>query len=326
MNYNWLLWQGGTKMTPEKGKRLKLCILLYVEAWCLKRGLIKIRDRYRYYKKGIKAFIDKMTAEIHADWQQEKAGVKKPFYTGPLGIKAAVAIACNKRINSFWKRHYLNDIFKKSIADEYIFQSSSNVGYRMEAARPENVSNRFGEPMSGLNQSPHTVLEEKELLLAFRGAHENLKTIGENGKLYYKTILFYLEEHDEDMPKKAEITELAKYLGVSRKRARTIKWWARFHLMTQLSHQVDFEGCRKSIKKKRVLAKRFRKISDRDLLDAYDKRTSRFLDPYLDQKKPRDIRILRVIDGGKGGKSDDGKPKNVAQKLPKVTTIIDEVA
>jgi hypothetical protein len=332
-NYKWLLRQGGNKMTTEKEKRLKHCIRSYVEACCLKRGLIKIRNEYEFYMDGSESFIYEMVEEIYTDCEKEIAGLKKPFYTGPLGLKAAVSIACNKRINTFWRGHYLNKIYNKINADEYIFTPQSNLntsgeedGVRMEPARPENVSNRFGEPMSGLNQSPDRIHEEKELLLAFREAHENLKTIGENGKLYYKTILFYLEEYDENMPKKDEITALAKYLGVGRKRSRTIKWWARFHLMTQLSHQVDFEGCRKSIKKKRVLAERFRKISEVALLEAYDKRTSRFLDPYLDEKKPRDIRILRVIDGGKGGKSDDGKPKNVAQKPPKVTTIIDEVA
>jgi hypothetical protein len=183
------------------------------------------------------------------------------------------------------------------------------------------VSNRFEEPMSGLNQSPEGILEEKELLLAFREAHENLKTIGKNGKLYYKTILFYLEEYDEDMPKEAEITALANYLGVSRKKSIISRHWAfRFLERELVLHNINLEECRKSMRKKRVLAEQFKKISERALLEAYDKRSSRFLDPYLDEKKPRDIRIWRVIDGGKRGKSDVGKPQNAHKAIAGATS------
>ena len=48
------------------------------------------------------------------------------------------------------------------------------------------------------------------------------------------------------------------------------------------------------------LAKRFKKISIKKLLEIYDKRHSRFLDPYIDEKEPRVIRDWKVIKGGSG--------------------------
>ena len=260
-------------MTTKRELELEQRIFLDVEACCRKRGLIKVQNGYEYYAEGAEAFQNNMVKEIMQSYKNEQVGKKKPYFTGPKGLETAIAIACNKRINGFWKNNFLQEINRNYCMDEYTisfqgdfdtFDDGSEL--RMDAARPENVSSRFGEPINGYNQTALLALEEFELLSALMAGLDRLVTIGTNGKLYRRTIQFYLEHFDEKMTKSDEISALSEFLGVDQNNAIITKYWARNFLKRDLSYLVDFDGCKKSMTQKRELAKRFKRISNEDLL------------------------------------------------------------
>lgn len=297
-------------MTPGHEKELELRTFLNVEACMRNRGLIKTRNGYEFYEEGAESFQDKMVEEIIEKYKMEKAGKKPPYFTGKLGLESATAVACYKRANDHRKKNILQQIDMNSTIDEYTvsvqydldaFKDGSEL--LMEAARPENVSSRFGEPINVFNQSPLLALEELELLSAFWAALDRISLIDKNGKLYRRTIQFYLEDFDEKMSKKDEISALTEFLGVTRKKAITTKHWAQRFLKRELSPFINFDGCQKSMKKKRASATRFKKISNDGLLKSYDKRNSLFLHPYLGQRIACITRVLSLKDGKKGKKS-----------------------
>ena len=289
-------------MSSDKNNELEQRIFLNVETCFRNRGLIKMRNGHEHYVEGAEALIEKMVEEIMQSYRRERAGKKKPFFNGKLGLEGAIAIACNNRINGFRKKAISRRIDMNSAIDEYTVSvqgdSIDTSELQVDVARAENVSSRFGEPINLCNQSAQLALEESELYSAFKAALDKLSSIGKNGKLYRRTVQFYLEELDDEMPKKDEISALTKFLGVSRKKAINAKHWARKFLKRELSRFFDFDGCRKSMQKKRASAARFRKISNDDLLKSYDKRNSLFLHPYLGQRIACTIRVLSLINGG----------------------------
>ena len=306
-------------MYPEENRELELRIFLDVEACCRIRGLIKSQNGYEYYAEGAEAFIDKMAKEIKKKYKKEKAGKIKPYFTGKLGLESAISVACNKRINDLWKKNIFWQIYMNSAVDEFIVSVQGDAiddssELRMEAARIENVSSRFGEPINAYNQTALSALEESELFSAFETAFDRLSSIGKNGKLYFRTIQFYLEDFDDKMSKKDEISALTVFLGVTRKKAINTKHWAQRFLKRELSHFIDFDGYEKSMKRKRELAERFKKISNDDLLKSYDKRYSFFLNPYLGQRIACTIRVLSLINGEKCKKTGGVKPTVAEEK------------
>ena len=52
-------------------------------------------------------------------YRRERAGKKKPFFNGKLGLEGAIAIACNNRINGFRKKAISRRIDMNSAIDEY---------------------------------------------------------------------------------------------------------------------------------------------------------------------------------------------------------------
>jgi hypothetical protein len=206
----------------------------------------------------------------------------------------------------------------KSATDEYTVSVQGNSidssELQVDVARPENLSSRFGEPINFCNQSAQLALEEFELYSAFKAALDRISSIGKNGKLYSSTIQFYLEEFNEEMSKTDEISALAEFLGVSRSRAKIAKHWALKFLKRELSRFFDFDGYEKSMRRNRVIAKRFKKISNKNLLKSYDKRNNLFLHPYLGQRIACTIRVLSLVDGGKGEGPTLCKSEAVADK------------
>ena len=314
-------------MSPEKEKELEQRIFLDVEACLKNRGLIKMRNGYEHYAEGTKAFRDSMVEEIMESHKREKEGTKKPFFTGKKGLEKAIAIACNNRINGFWKKTIYRRIDMNSATDEYTVSVQCNSidssELQVDVARPENVSSRFGEPLNLCNQSSQLALEESELFSAFKAALDRISQLGKNGKLYRKTIQFYLEDFDEKMSKEDEISALAEFLGVEREKAIITKYWARYFLKRDLSPFIDFDECSKSMKRNEELAAQFKKISDEDLLKSYDKRYNLFLDPYLGQRIACNTRILSIKNGKKDKKS-GGVELTVAEENR--ATVIDVVA
>jgi hypothetical protein len=259
-----------------------------------------------------------MVEEFIKSHNEERAGEKKPYFIGRLGLDRAIAVACNNRINDLQKKIILRRIDMKSAIDEYTVSVQGSAinssELQVDVARPENVSSRFGEPINLCNQSAQLALEESELYSAFKAALDRLSAIGKNGKLYCRTIQFYLEEFDEEMSKKDEISALAEFLGVSRSRAKIAKHWALKFLKRELSHFIDFDGYENSMQRNRAIVGRFKKISKEKLLNSYDTRNNLFLHPYIGHRIACTIRVWSAVDGGKGKGPAPGKPEAVADK------------
>jgi hypothetical protein len=304
------------QMISSENSELARLIFSEVEACLKNRGLIKKLDGYEYYDEGAEAFRDSMVEEFIKSSNEERAGEKKPFFSGKLGLEGAIAVASGKRINGFWKKTISRQIDMNSAIDEYTVSVQGSAidssELQVDVARPENVSSRFGEPINLCNQSAQLALEEAELYSKFEAALDKLSSIGKNGKLYQKTIQFYLEDFDEKMSKKDEISALTAFLGVTRKKAKTIKHWALKFLKRELSPFIDFDECSKSMKRNKELAARFKKISDKDLLKSYDKRYNLFLHPYLGQRIACIIRVWSAVDGVKGQGPAPGKQEAVS--------------
>ena len=314
-------------MSPEKGKELEHRIFSEVEACLKNRGLIIMRNGYEHYDDGTEALRDSMVEEIMESYRREKAGEKKPFFIGKLGLQGAIAVACWNRGNGLQKEFILRRIDMNSATDEYtvsvLGDAIERSEFQMDVARPENVSSRFGEPINLCNQSSQLALEESELFSAFKAALDRISEVGKNGKLYCRTIQFYLEEFDEEMSKKDEISALTEFLGVSRSRAKIAKHWALKFLKRELSPFIDFDRYENLMQRKREIAGRFKKISNDDLLESYDRRYNLFLDPHLGQRIACNTRILSIKDGKKDKKS--GGVELTVSKENKAT-VIDDVA
>jgi hypothetical protein len=292
-------------MSPEQTNDLKLRIYLNVEACCRKRGLIKKQNGYETYEEGLEYFINKQVNEIYKIYQKEKTGGKKPFFAGPKGIEMAIDIACNNRINDFIRNKCLQRIYQRLSLDEYQVSiqgdfehyNSSN-SLQVDVARSENIS-RFGEPVKGYDQSPESVFEEAQLKEIFDREHEKLFYKGKDGPLYYKVIQFYLSGFNENLRKRDEILALSLFLGVNRTKAIEIKCRALKFLFQRLSESFDLGECKKIMRHKVALEKRFKKNSIKKLLEFYDTRNSLFLDPYVGQKIACTIWIWSIFNGNR---------------------------
>ena len=318
-------------MSPDQSNKLKLLIFLKIEACCRKKGLIKKHNGHEMYEEGLESFIDKLCDEIYNSYQKERAGEKKPFFTGPKGLKGAIGITCHKRINDFLiEKKYLRRIYERHSSEEYIFSlhgnfepyNDANDKY-VDVARAENLT-RFGEPVKGYNQSPESILEEAELKEVFEKEHEKLLTKGKDGPLYYNAIEFYLYGHNANLHKKDEISALSAFLGVDRKKTIEVKCRARKYLFDRLSEWFELDKCKKSMQHKRELEKLFKKISYKKLLKICDTRYSLFLNPYLGHKIACTIRELNIYCNKKGQKVNS--PSTPANVISSKTSKFNKVA
>ena len=145
-------------MCPEKD--LKRKIVLEIEKQCRRGGLIKRvaghKTYYETYDEKAEAFIEEFAEEIFEDYRAELAGLRKPFFTGPMGLERAISIACAHRINTPIRETILQRILKGLSGDEYIFskvwdpKDNNEAESSWDAARPDNLSS-FPELTSGFN-------------------------------------------------------------------------------------------------------------------------------------------------------------------------------
>ena len=320
-------WKCLFKNDPDRFKRE---IFFQIEKWCKRRGLIKVFEnkrngfRYETYMEGTEGFIDKQLDDISHSFQRELAGEKEPFFISEIGFEVAIKGACYLRMNNLFKKCYFQGIQQIYLKDEYIaflnrdfdpFSCDGNKDW--DVARIGN-GNEFYEPVSGYNRTAESIVLEKEQKFNFDKALNEIGNKPKNGPLYRKAIEFYIDGHAEDLKKREEITALSEFLGVSRKEAIKIKYWALKLLEIEIAKTFPLDEYRAIMKQKSDLAISFKEISIEKLLEIYDKRNSRFLDPYIDEKEPGPVRHLKVIDGG-GSKDKDSPGFETAIRNPKAT-------
>lgn len=264
----------------DEEKELRLRIFRKAEACCKWRGLIKrvtgCKKYYEIFDEKVDAFIEEFVEEVFENYQAEKAGSRKPFFTDPMGLEKAVSIACNRRINNLIREIILQRILKGLSVGEYIFslvwdpEDNDEAEFSWDAARPDNLSS-FPELPSGFNSNPADDFEEAWVRSLVEREHLKLQRKGKDGPLLYKVIAFYLKGCGEGLKKWEEISALSGFLQVDRKRARELKCRALFLFFIGISKEVPLKQAWKSYLQKRQLAQRFVRQSDRTLLLAYSK-------------------------------------------------------
>jgi hypothetical protein len=259
-----------------RNKKLRRRIFRKLESCCKWGGLIKKIGGYEFYDEKVEAFIKRFAKEIIKNYQKELAGLRKPFFTSPMGLEVAIEIAFRHRVNSLLRVIILERILRNLSVDEYIFSLSwdpedpdESMGC-LDAARQDNASS-FPELPSGFNSEPADDIEEAWVRTVFEREHLALQRKGKDGPLLYKTITFYRDGHAEGLNKKSEIGALSEFLQVSRKRARELKHRARKLLFEAISKEVPLLEERVKLTRKRVVALRFKRQSNRTLLLAYSR-------------------------------------------------------
>jgi len=99
-------WKELFKNLPN---RFKLKLFFLVERHCKRRGLIITSNGFEIYKEGTEKFINDQIEDIMDCYQKEIEEINRPFFTEPNGFEKAVSIACNNRINSFYREYYLQN-------------------------------------------------------------------------------------------------------------------------------------------------------------------------------------------------------------------------
>jgi hypothetical protein len=234
-----------------------------------------------HFEEGAQGFMEKLSDEIYERYQAESEGQKTPFFTEQTerkSLESAIGFACYRRTMNFSREAHLQRIYRTLHSEEYIVYREGDADLyadvserRYEVGREEDLS-WFWEPLSGVNRSPESVLEEKQLNTIFDKEHQELKKKGKDGPLYYKAILFYLKGYHHGLSKRDEMTALSRFLGENRKRTREIKCRARKFLFEAMSQTYDLHKHRRNIRKRQMLAKRLtKKISEKKLAEIYRK-------------------------------------------------------
>ena len=242
-----------------KTNELRLQIETYIHDYLSMKGL---SDRFS------QEFTEKLANEFLEDIKQEEAGTRKPLFTGPKGLMKTVFSCTWRRLNNLFCEEYLQQILRSTAFDEYVISRSYNGDGKIidaDAARIDNSYFWFGEPASMLTNPADFALEEKELLHRFNSAHSSLLNKGRNGKLMYDCICFYRDGWHCGLKKGEEIFDLADALHLSRERASQIKCQA----FKQLRQALDLDEDLKHLRQKQKAAKKFRKISNKNLLKSY---------------------------------------------------------
>ncbi|EFK09948.1 conserved hypothetical protein [delta proteobacterium NaphS2] len=266
-------------MTLTRDNALKLQIENILTASCRKKGLIYQKNKnetlFEIYTEGIDGFISNFAEELFNNYKEEKAGKRKPFLTLPGGLQKAVRSAFKKRINSFFRKLYFKRIQRALMKDNFLFSLESEnpdnleSGLMFDAARPASVNN-FWEPPDPYTQTPEDIVMEFEICKIFDQEHKKLRQEGIDGDLYFITIEFFRDGHNDGLTRPQENAVLSKKLKESSKRIREIKSRARKKLREGISEKVEeLEQTKIYMAKKAEKAKAFKMVSDSELLECY---------------------------------------------------------
>ena len=260
-------------MTQED-RRLRYRVFCILEQCFKKRGLIKKVDGLEQYLEGAESLMTRLIDEVHRNYLKEMVGKKDRFLTISENFESAVRTIGYRRSNNLYRKLYLDRIYKRCSAEEYTVSAGysdpfdRDSGRLFDIAKMENAT-WFGETMSPFNRTADSILEEKELMTAFDRAAKKLLDGWKDGILHYRTIEFYFQGLNQGLTKRSEISALSAYLGVSRKKTISLKFWARRRLFNMMSQVVPLDECRRKMKHKNVLKSRFKKTSIDRLLAEY---------------------------------------------------------